>query len=51
LTKIIAKNFLKNMITNGDDRNEDSIWVEHETVDAEGDNESAPESSSEDDNI
>jgi hypothetical protein len=46
LTKLITKSFLKNAITNACARSEENV----EIVDAEGDSESVPESSSEDDN-
>jgi hypothetical protein len=44
LDKNNCKELIKNVITNADDGSEDSMWVEHETVNAEG------ESSSENDN-
>jgi hypothetical protein len=52
LTKIISKNFLKDVTTIAHDMSENNMWVvEDETVDAEGDSESALESSFEDDTI
>jgi hypothetical protein len=42
-TKIFTKSFLKTGITNALDGSEnDMLWVEDETMDAEGDSESAP---------
>jgi hypothetical protein len=49
-TKIITKSLLKTGITNDLVGSEDEMWVGDENVDAERDSESAPESSSEDDN-
>lgn len=48
--KIIANGFLRTGIMNTFDRSEDDIlWVEDKNADAEGDSESVPQSSSEDD--
>jgi hypothetical protein len=50
-TKIITKNILRTGIMNALDGSEDEmLWVGDENVDAERDSESAPESSSEDNN-
>jgi hypothetical protein len=50
-TKKITKSFLKTGITNALDGSKDEmLWVGDENVHAERDSESAPESSSEDDN-
>jgi hypothetical protein len=49
-TKIIMKIFLKTGIMNALDGSEDDMWVGNENVDVERDSESAPESSSKDDN-
>jgi hypothetical protein len=48
--KIIANGFLKTGIMNTFDRSDyDILWVEDKNADAEGDSESVPQSSSEDD--
>jgi hypothetical protein len=45
------KELLKTGIKNVLDGNQaDTLWAEHDNMDEEGDSESAPESSSEDDN-
>jgi hypothetical protein len=49
--KIIMKNFVKTGIIIAFDGSEDDmLWVEMKNMDVEGDSESAPESSSEDNN-